>query len=215
MTQVSDPTLTTMDLTVYWYEAAAFNYQYKISVKFPAAYTVPPLQPYRRPKGNVDCVQSSNNTFACSSTDITEFFAVFNMVAPPSYVGLTANVQVFASSMSYVPCDLATSCAAVPAESPTAGTLDFGPFGRRPKWFAVVLAAAGGIIIALIIFTVIVVRNQMSAQGSEAEVAKRHAMKHGTVAMDKAIARAESIRRAPTIRQVQHDRTFGASGTLV
>ncbi|KAJ3144219.1 hypothetical protein HDU89_008662 [Geranomyces variabilis] len=215
MTQDTDSSKTLLNLTVYWYEAAAYNYAYKISVKFPAAYTVPSAQPFRRPKGNVNCVQSSNNTFACSSTDITEFFAEFNMIAPSSYVALSANVQVLSSSMTWVPCDLSTSCAAVPFESPTAGTLDFGLFGRRPKWFAVVLAAAGGIIIALLAFAALGIRNQMSAQGSEAEIAKRHAMTHGTIATDKAIARAESIRRAPTIRQVQHDRTFGASGTLV
>ncbi|KAI8915220.1 hypothetical protein DFJ77DRAFT_359910 [Powellomyces hirtus] len=205
-----------MNVTVYWYAAADHNYQYRVELTFPAVYTMQAAQPWQAPLGTVSCSKTSHNVYACSSRDSNIFYAVFDITAPDNHVGLTAAVSLRNDVGVYLPCTGATTCAAVPAIVDHSGTYDFGPFGgRRPKWFAIVLAGAGGVALALCAFIFVAIRSQVSHSGPENQVAARHDEKHGQIETQKAIQRAESLRRVPTIRQVQRDRTFGQTGTLL
>ncbi|KAI9093531.1 hypothetical protein DFS34DRAFT_631150 [Phlyctochytrium arcticum] len=207
-----------LNVSVYWQLAASTMYHYEVTVNFPSTYLMNAAQPYRAPLGTVQCSNTptfaSKNIWACTSRDASILSAQFSMITPGN-PNLTPDVslQFRNSEGQYNQCSLGTWCPSV-LEKSDDGLLNFGPFGRKPKWFAVVLAAGGGIILSLIAFGLLYLRGQRSALHSEVAVARRHEGPNGKEAPEMGIA-VPSLKRVPTIREAGHGTNFAGSGTLL
>ncbi|KAI9017284.1 hypothetical protein BC832DRAFT_588555 [Gaertneriomyces semiglobifer] len=220
-----EPGVRLFNITV---QPATLSATIAVEVHFSPSYIMNPAQPYRAPIGTVACRHVAEsivsdlagpNIFQCTAMDATVFSAQFNMMIPAGSEDVPATVHLLDTSNQYQACSQREKCEAPATGPPSDELLDFGPLGRRPKWFAVVLAACGGLLLALIWYLWVYYRNQVAVDSEDGSSSQKHLVgsmdSMGSMESDNQDLGPKPLQRVPTLRQAKLEEKFGQEGTLI
>ncbi|KAJ3188013.1 hypothetical protein HDU85_006406 [Gaertneriomyces sp. JEL0708] len=234
-----EPGVRLFNITV---QPATLSATIVVEVHFSPSYIMNPAQPYRAPIGTVSCRHVADsivsdlagpNIFQCTAKDATGefvcgkeaaasrnesharvvFSAQFNMMIPVGSEDVSSTVHLLETSNQHQACLQREKCEAPATGLPSDGLLDFGPLGRHPKWFAVVLAACGGFLLALIWYLWVYYRNQVALESDDGSSSQKHLVQ--SMESDNQDLVPKPLQRVPTIRQAKLEEKFGQEGTLI